>query len=66
MVDGLNGYLCQVRSGTDLAAKMRQVFELPEAALQQMAQASRHLAETKFDEQLVLRQYLDAVASVQK
>jgi glycosyltransferase involved in cell wall biosynthesis len=66
VVDGLNGYLCQVRSGADLTAKMRQVFELPEAALQQMAQASRRLAETKFDEQLVLQQYLDAVAAVPK
>jgi glycosyltransferase involved in cell wall biosynthesis len=62
--DGHNGYLCQVRSGPDLAAKMLQVLRLPEADLQRMAQASRQLAETKFDEQIVLQKYLDAVAAV--
>jgi glycosyltransferase involved in cell wall biosynthesis len=64
--DGHNGYLCQVRSGADLAAKMLQVLQLPGADLQRMAQASRQLAETKFDEQIVLQKYLDAVAAVRK
>ena len=64
VVDGRNGYLCQVRSGPDLAAKMQHVLALSEADLQRMGQASRELAETKFDEQLVLRQYLAAVAGV--
>jgi glycosyltransferase involved in cell wall biosynthesis len=64
VVDGQNGYLCQVRSGPDLAAKMLAVLRLPEADLQRMAQASRHLAETKFDERLVLDQYLQAIAAL--
>jgi len=66
VVDGRNGYLCQVRSGADLAAKMLAVLRLPEADLQRMARASRHLAETKFDEKLVLDEYLTAVAGVRK
>ena len=66
VVDGRNGYLCQVRSGEDLAAKMRQVYALSDADLAEMGQASRRLAETKFDEQLVLHQYLDAVAAVRR
>ena len=64
--DGRNGYLCQVRNGPDLAAKMLQVLRLPEAELQRMSQASRRLAETKFDEKLVLAKYLQAVATVKK
>ena len=64
--DGQNGYLCQVRSGADLAAKMLQVLHLPEADLQRMGQASRQLAETRFDEKLVLDQYLTAVGEVKK
>ncbi|HEX8657916.1 MAG TPA: glycosyltransferase family 1 protein, partial [Hymenobacter sp.] len=64
VVDGRNGYLCQVRSGTDLAAKMLRVLGLPAADLQRMGQASRHLAETRFDEQLVLDKYLTAVAEI--
>ncbi len=65
VVDGRNGYLCQVRSGADLAAGMLRVLRLPAADLQRMGQASRELAETKFDEKLVLAQYLAAVAAVQ-
>ena len=64
VVDGRNGYLCQVRSGEDLAAKMLQVLRLPETDLQGMGQNSRYLAETKFDEKLVLKAYLAAVDSV--
>ena len=66
VVDGRNGFLCQVRSGEDLAAKMLQVLRLSDADLQGMGQNSRYLAETKFDEQLVLNKYLAAVAAVQR
>ena len=59
---GLNGYLCQVRSTADLAAKLLAVAQLPPARLAAMGAASRQLAEEKFDEQLVLQQYLAAVA----
>jgi glycosyltransferase involved in cell wall biosynthesis len=60
--NGYNGYLCQVRSAPDLADKLLAVAQLPPARLAAMGAASRQLAETKFDEQLVLREYLQAVA----
>ena len=59
---GRNGYLCQVRSADDLAAKLLQLAQLPPERLAVMGAASRELAEEKFDEQLVLREYLAAVA----
>jgi len=59
---GRNGYLCQVRSADDLAAKLLQMAQLPPERLAVMGAASRELAEEKFDEQLVLREYLTAVA----
>ena len=58
---GYNGYLCQVRSADDLAAQLLAVARLPPARLAAMGAASRQLAETKFDEKLVLREYLTAV-----
>jgi glycosyltransferase involved in cell wall biosynthesis len=64
VVDGQNGYLCQVRSADDLAAKMLQVLRLPDAELGRMGRASRELAETKFDERLVLDKYLRTVAEI--
>ncbi|SNR54303.1 glycosyltransferase family 4 protein [Hymenobacter mucosus] len=65
VVDGQNGLLCEVRSATDLAAKMVQVLRLPAPALAQMGRAGRQLAEQKFDEQIVLNKYLQVVAEVQ-
>jgi glycosyltransferase involved in cell wall biosynthesis len=59
---GRNGYLCQVRSADDLAAKLLQMAQLAPERLAAMGAASRELAEEKFDEQLVLREYLTAVA----
>ena len=64
--NGRNGYLCEVRSAPDLADKLLAVAQLPAARLAAMGQASRQLAEEKFDEQLVLRQYLAAVAQAGK
>ncbi|MFD2785069.1 glycosyltransferase family 4 protein [Hymenobacter rubripertinctus] len=61
VVDGHNGLLCQVRDAADLAAKMLQILRLPDAGLEQMGRAGRHLAETKFDEQIVLNKYLAVV-----
>lgn len=63
---GRNGYLCQVRDAADLAAKLLAVAQLPPQRLAAMGAASRQVAEEKFDEQLVLRQYLAAVAEADK
>ena len=59
--DGRNGYRCQVRSADDLAAKMLAMLALNDEALAAMGRASRHLAETVFDERRVLAAYLEAV-----
>jgi glycosyltransferase involved in cell wall biosynthesis len=63
VVDGLNGLLCQVRDGADLAAKMLQVLHLDDARLEAMGRAGRQLAEQKFDERIVLDKYLRVVES---
>ena len=60
---GRNGYLCRVRDAPDLAEKLLLMAQLPPARLAALGAASRQLAEEKFDEQLVLRQYLAAVAA---
>ena len=62
VVEGDNGFLCPVRDGAGLAAAMRRVFELPDAALRRLGLASRQLAVTRFDQQVVIDQYLDAIA----
>ena len=63
---GHNGYLCQVRDAADLTDKLLMMAQLPPARLAAMGAASRQLAESTFDENLVLRQYLGAVAEAGK
>ncbi|WP_210488272.1 glycosyltransferase family 4 protein [Rufibacter aurantiacus] len=61
VIDGYNGYLCEVRNGTDLAAKMEQVYLLSNPELQTMGHNSRRLAEEKFDEKFVIDRYFAAI-----
>ncbi|HEX8348331.1 MAG TPA: glycosyltransferase family 4 protein [Hymenobacter sp.] len=62
VIDQHNGLLCQVRDAADLADKMLRVLRLSEQDLRTMGQASRLLAEQKFDERIVLDKYLRVVA----
>ncbi|RYY10178.1 MAG: glycosyltransferase, partial [Cytophagaceae bacterium] len=64
--NGHNGYLCQVRSADDLADKLLLLAQLSPARLAALGEASRQLAEEKFDEKLVLHEYLAAVAEAGK
>ena len=64
VVDGRNGYLCEVRNAPDLADKMQQMLHLDDAALQAMGRASRQLAVEKFDENIVIDKYLQAIREV--
>lgn len=64
VVDGHNGFLCEVRNAPDLADKMIRLYELSDRQLEQMGKASRHLAEEKFDERYVINKYLEAIRAV--
>jgi glycosyltransferase involved in cell wall biosynthesis len=66
VVHGHNGLLCEARNATDLAAKMEQIYLLPEKELEKMGAASRQLAVTKFDEQFVINKYLAVVAGIRR
>ncbi len=64
VIDGYNGFLCEVRNAVDLAQKMIEMYELSNAALERMSKASRQLAVEKFDERFVISKYLSAIQSV--
>jgi glycosyltransferase involved in cell wall biosynthesis len=59
--DGLNGLLCQPRDSQDLLKQMTRMLAMPDAQLQQMGQSSRQWVVQRFDEQLVIDQYLKAL-----
>lgn len=61
--DGINGYLCQPRDIPDLANKMAQIAALPPEVRIAMGKRGRKKVENEFDEQIVIKKYLDAVSS---
>ncbi|NHQ59177.1 glycosyltransferase family 4 protein [Chlorobium sp. BLA1] len=62
--DGVNGYLCKARESNDLAEKIFTFIALPKALQLQFGSHSRNIAETRFDEQIVIRKYLQVVDDV--
>jgi glycosyltransferase involved in cell wall biosynthesis len=56
--DGINGFLCEVKNGQDLADKMRQMAQLDDETLRNMGSASREKVVREFDEQIVIAKYL--------
>jgi glycosyltransferase involved in cell wall biosynthesis len=60
--DGVTGFLCQARSGKDLAEKMRKMIEFTPQQRQLMGEFGRRKVELEFDEQLVIRKYLQALS----
>lgn len=57
VIHGYNGLLCEVRNSGDLASKMLEMASSETESLKRMGQNSRKLAESKFDEQLVINRY---------
>jgi glycosyltransferase involved in cell wall biosynthesis len=62
--DRINGLLCRVRDPDDLAAKMLEMAAMPIEMRCRMGVAGRTKVEREFDEALVIRKYLDAIARV--
>lgn len=59
-----NGFLCKVKSSSDLSKKMITICEKSNNDLQIMGDKSRMLAEKKFDEQIVVNQYLKHLSNI--
>jgi glycosyltransferase involved in cell wall biosynthesis len=62
--DGINGLLCRVRDGKDLAEKMKQMINLPLSQREVMGQKGREKMIREFDKKLVIKIYLQAIAEV--
>jgi glycosyltransferase involved in cell wall biosynthesis len=59
VLDGRNGFLCQVRNAADLAEKMVDMLELSDEERSAFGTASRKYVQSRFDEKLVLAKYLE-------
>ncbi len=64
VLQGENGFLCQVKNSEDLAHKLQNMMELDENQRSTMGEVGRKLVEEKFDEQIVIRKYLDQISNI--
>jgi glycosyltransferase involved in cell wall biosynthesis len=58
---GYNGFLCEMKNSVDLARQMQKMTKLDNSTLQEMGEASRQKVEEKFDENLVIDKYMEAL-----
>lgn len=63
--DGINGFLCEVKSAKDLADKMEKMYLLDDDTLRLMGLASREKAVNQFDEEIVIEKYMNIIRSYQ-
>ena len=63
VIDGYNGLLCRKHSASDLAQKMEAFFQLNSAQRTRLGKNGRALMLEKFDESLVIHQYLKKLSS---
>ena len=59
--DGINGYLCHEKDGTDLARKMTEYYQLPAATKRQMGLKGREKVLREFTREHILDIYLQKI-----
>ena len=62
VINDYNGYLCEVKNANDLSEKMEKMCKTSIECLEEMGKNSRKLAESRFDEKIVIRKYHEKVA----
>ncbi|MBC7873450.1 MAG: glycosyltransferase family 4 protein [Ferruginibacter sp.] len=62
--DGVNGLLCRVRDGKDLAMKMEKMMSLPAAEREKMGIKGREKMIREFDKKIVIESYIQAIDEV--
>lgn len=61
---GVNGLLCKVRDGKDLAAQMKQMMSLPASEREIMGRKGREKMIREFDKKKVIEIYLQAIDEI--
>ena len=59
--DEVNGFLCNVRDGKDLADKMKKMINLSAAEREKMGKKGREKMISEFDKKIVVKTYIEAI-----
>lgn len=62
--EGVNGFLCNVKDGKDLAEKMTKMMALSKEDRAEMGKKGREKMIREFDKRIVVRSYIDAINEV--
>lgn len=62
--DGVNGLLCQPRDALGLAEKMTRMIAMSHSEREAMGLRGREKVEREFDEQIVIKKYLEVISSI--
>lgn len=62
--DGVNGFLCRPRDSASLAYALTRFIDLVPEEREKMGVASRKLAQTRFDEKIVISAYREALTRI--
>jgi len=62
--NGINGFLCEVKSAGDLADKMQMMINLSSEERTVMGRAGRKKIVEKFDEKIVINKYLESIKEI--
>jgi len=64
--DGINGFLCEIKSVDDLVDKMQQMLRLTQKTRYDMGKKGREKVVREFDEQIIFKKYIEAIREVTK
>lgn len=64
LADNVNGYLVKQHDADDLISVLEKFMNLSRAQQRDMGLAGRHIAESKYDRQIVVETYMDELRSV--
>ena len=62
--DGVNGFLCQPKNGSDLAAAIKKMIQISPQERECMGKKGREKVVTEFDECLVINKYLKVISLI--
>ena len=62
--DGINGYLCEVRSAKSLAEQMKKMIDHNDEERKEMGRKGREKVIAEFDERLVIEKYKEAISEL--
>ncbi len=62
--DGVNGLLCEVKSGKDLAEKMKKMMSFSVEERNEMGRKGREKMIKEFDKKIVIASYLQAIGAI--